>query len=112
MVFTPYIFPFIVPILAAIACQLSSLSHNRHNLNIFYCCSKLIHPVSANYETKNTNIFQLFYFQQTQSLLITLYLPIMNISGVQMKSWAGEALETVNCFVFLKCTLTVVIGVC
>jgi hypothetical protein len=31
----------------------------------------LKHPVSANYETKNTNIFQLFHCQQTQSLLIS-----------------------------------------
>jgi hypothetical protein len=28
-------------------------------------------------------------------------------SSVQMKSWAEEALETVYCFAFLRCTLTV-----
>jgi hypothetical protein len=27
---------------------------------------------------------------------------ILDISRVQMKSWAGEALETVNCCTFLK----------
>jgi hypothetical protein len=31
------------------------------------------------------------------------------LSRVQMKSWAGEALETVNCYVFLKRRL---IGAC
>jgi hypothetical protein len=31
------------------------------------------------------------------------------ISSVQMKSWAGKALETVNCCAFLKCRLTVII---
>jgi hypothetical protein len=31
------------------------------------------------------------------------------VSGVQMKSWAGEALETVNCCAFLKRRL---IGAC
>jgi hypothetical protein len=31
------------------------------------------------------------------------------VSGGQMKSWAVKALETVNCFAFLKCKLTVVI---
>jgi hypothetical protein len=34
------------------------------------------------------------------------------VSAVQMKSWAGKALETVNCFGFLKCKLTVVIRAC
>jgi hypothetical protein len=29
-----------------------------------------------------------------------------------MKSWAVKALETVNCFAFLKCKLTVVIRAC
>jgi hypothetical protein len=28
-----------------------------------------------------------------------------------VKSWTGKALETVNCFAFLKCKLTVVIRV-
>jgi hypothetical protein len=31
------------------------------------------------------------------------------ISGLQMKSWTGKALETVNCFAFLKCKLIVVL---
>jgi hypothetical protein len=31
------------------------------------------------------------------------------VSGIQMKSWTEKALETVNCFAFLKCKLTVVI---
>jgi hypothetical protein len=31
------------------------------------------------------------------------------VSSVQMKSWAGKALETVNCCAFLKCRLTVII---
>jgi hypothetical protein len=31
-----------------------------------------------------------------------------DILGVQMKSWAGKTLETVNCFAFFKCKLTVV----
>jgi hypothetical protein len=30
----------------------------------------------------------------------------------QMKSWAGKALETVDCFAFLKFKLTVVIRAC
>jgi hypothetical protein len=51
MVFTLYIFN-IYCILPARECQLSSLSHNRHNLNFFKCRVKLKHPVSANYETK------------------------------------------------------------
>jgi hypothetical protein len=29
--------------------------------------------------------------------------------ALQMKSWAGKELETVNCFAFLKCKLTVAI---
>jgi hypothetical protein len=29
-----------------------------------------------------------------------------------MKSGAGKALETVNCFAFLKCRMTVVIRAC
>jgi hypothetical protein len=33
------------------------------------------------------------------------------ISDVHMKSWAGKALDTVNCFAFLKRKLTVVIRV-
>jgi hypothetical protein len=49
--FLHYIFN-IYCILAATECQLSSLSHNRHNLNFFKCRVKLKHPVSANYETK------------------------------------------------------------
>jgi hypothetical protein len=39
-----------------------------------------------------------------------------NSLGVPTKknknSWTGEALETVNCFAFLKCKLTVVIRAC
>jgi hypothetical protein len=31
-----------------------------------------------------------------------------DILGVQMKSWAGKTLETVNRFAFFKCKLTVV----
>jgi metal-responsive CopG/Arc/MetJ family transcriptional regulator len=34
---------------------------------------------------------------------------ILSISRVQMKSWAGQALETVNCCAFLKRRL---IGAC
>jgi hypothetical protein len=36
-------------------------------------------------------------------LILTVHLLL--ISGVQMKSWAGRALETVSCFAlgFLKC---------
>jgi hypothetical protein len=36
-------------------------------------------------------------------LILTVHLLL--ISGVQMKSWAGKALETVSCFAlaFLKC---------
>jgi hypothetical protein len=36
----------------------------------------------------------------------------VNLSCVEMKSWAGKALETVNRFTFLKCKLTVVIRAC
>jgi hypothetical protein len=36
--------------------------------------SQIKKPVSANYETKNTSTFPLFHCQQTQSLLITLYM--------------------------------------
>jgi hypothetical protein len=32
---------------------------------------KLKHPISANYETKKHQYFQLFHCQQTQSLLTT-----------------------------------------
>jgi hypothetical protein len=32
--------------------------------------------------------------------------------ALQMKSWAGKALKTVNCFAFLKCKLTVAIRAC
>jgi hypothetical protein len=40
---------------------------------ITYFFLMLKHPVSVNYDTKNTNIFQLFHCQHTQSFLITLY---------------------------------------
>jgi hypothetical protein len=34
---------------------------------------------------------------------------VEQISGVPMKSWAEKALETVNCFAFLRCKLTIAI---
>jgi hypothetical protein len=39
----------------------------------------------------------------------SLSLLLSIISSVQMKSWAGKALETVNCYAFLKRRL---IGAC
>jgi hypothetical protein len=39
----------------------------------------------------------------------TNYRYLIEISRVQMKSWAGKALETVNCYVFLERKL---IGAC
>jgi hypothetical protein len=61
--------------------------------------------------------FFLFSTPVTKFLSFNVLINIINtflypfISGVQMKSWAGE-LETVNCFAFLKCKLTVVIRAC
>jgi hypothetical protein len=39
----------------------------------------------------------------------TNYRYLIEISRVQMKSWAGKALETVNCYAFLERKL---IGAC
>jgi hypothetical protein len=56
-------------------------------LMIFVC---FVHKVEKwpNYFLSHVERNLIFYQEQ--------------ISGVQMKSWAGEALETVNCCAFLK----------
>jgi hypothetical protein len=43
--------------------------------------------------------------------MTTIFNVVFKIWGVQMKSRAGKALETVNCFACLKYTLTVVVTV-
>jgi hypothetical protein len=60
---------------------------------------------------KNASLFVLFT-TAVSSLFDTFCLrsiQILFISRVQMKSWAGKALETVNCCAFLKRRL---IGAC
>jgi hypothetical protein len=56
-----------------------------------------------------------------QYLIIKLKVKLVNIdnvkckevvSSLRMKSWAEKVLETVNCFVFLKCKLILVIRAC
>jgi hypothetical protein len=44
-----------------------------------------------------------------QNLLFNHNIVSGTVLGIQMKFWAGEALETVNCFAFLKCRVTVVV---
>jgi hypothetical protein len=48
-------------------------------------------------------------FENYKTILINNHPYIILVSRVQMKSWAGKALETVNCCAFLKSKL---IGVC
>jgi hypothetical protein len=64
---------------------------------------KLIRPRKTN--LCNSAFANFLTMKQSTSLTVDNKL----ISGVKMKSWAGEALETVNCF---ACKLTVVIRAC